>query len=214
MSVLSDELLEAHLGIRPTSTTEAALRLLVSTGLDALGADEGSLLVLDKASDELCFAMQFGNERSGTNLIGQRLSVRDGLTGLAAVTREVQIGSPIYRDIRQTEKADGSAPEAVIAAPMAIDDRLLGVITGVSFANGFRFDSQKGRMFGGFAVIAAVIIDQEQRLAALSDALARRGAGQGEIARRLADLSRERPEVMEDVIGILRLVEKLALPRP
>ena len=213
MSTTTSELLQTHLGIRPDSSTEAAVRLLVSTGLQVLGADEGSMLVLDEANEGLRFVMQFGNEKSGTNLIGERLSLRDGLTGLAAVTREVQIGSPIYRDLKQTERADGAAPEAVIAAPMVIDDRLIGVITGVNFTKGFRFDSQMGRMFGGIAVIAAVIVDQEQRLSALSDALAMRGTGQSEIASRLASLGQQRPEVMADVITIMQLIEKLALPR-
>jgi GAF domain-containing protein len=213
MSSTTGELLQTHLGIRPASATEASLRLLVSTGLQILKADEGSILVYDEANESLRFAMQFGNEESGTNLIGERLSLRDGLTGLAAATREVQIGSPIYRDLKQSERADGSAPEAVIAAPMVVDDRLLGVITGVNFTKGFRFDSQVGRLFGGIAVIAAVLVDQEQRLAALSDALAMRGTGQPEIADRLANLGRQRPEVMADVITIMQLIEKLALPR-
>jgi GAF domain-containing protein len=212
MSATTGELLETHLGVRPASSIEAGLRLLVSTGLQVLGADEGSLLVLDDATDSLLFVMQFGNEKSNTNLIGERLSLRDGLTGLAAVTREVKIGSPIYRDLRQTERADGSAPEAVIAAPMVVDDRLIGVITGVNFTTGFRFDSELGRMFGGIAVIAALLIDQEQRLAALSDAVSMRGAGQSEIANRLASLRRQWPEAMADVMAIMRLIGNLALP--
>src|SRR5262249_31191835 len=131
----------------------------------------------------------------------------------AAATREVQIGSPIYRDLKQSERADGAAPEAVIAAPMVIDDRLIGVITGVNFTKGFRVDSHMGRMFGGIAGIAAGLVDQEQRLAALTDALATRGAGQLDIANRLASLGQQRPEAMADVITIMQLIEKLALPR-
>src|SRR5258708_4934045 len=206
MSATTSELLQTHLGIRPASSIEAGLRLLVSTGLQILRADEGSMLVLDGANESLRFVMQFGNEKSGTNLIGERLSLRDGLTGLAAVTREVKIGSPIYRDLRQTERTDGSAPEAVIAAPMVVDDRLIGVITGVNFSMGFRFDSEMGRLFGGIAVIAAVLVDQEQRLAALSDALSMRGTGQSEIATRLASLRRQQPEPMPDVIALMQLI--------
>ena len=176
-------LLHTYLGIRPTSTTEATLRLLIWTGLQILGADEGSLLVMDEATEDLRFVMTLGNEQGGSMLIGQRVPLGSGVTGLAAATREVQIGSPTFKDLKQSERVDGNAPEAVIAAPMLIDDRVVGVITGVSFQPGHRFDSRAGRMFGGFAVIAGVLVDQEQRLAAgtaaTGAALARRGGDGG-----------------------------------
>jgi GAF domain-containing protein len=193
--------------------TEATLRLLIWTGLQFLGADEGSLLVLDETTNDLRFVMTLGNEESGTMLIGQRVPLGSGVTGLAAATREVQIGAPIYRDIKQSERVDGTAPEAVIAAPILIEDRVIGVITGVSFAKGHRFDSRAGGMFGGFAVIAGVLIDQEQRLAALTGGPDLYGTSQAEISGRLANLARQRPEVMEDVTAIMRLVEQLALSR-
>ncbi len=206
------ELLQKLLGAGPASTIAATLRLLIWTGLQIIGADEGSLLLLDDTTEDLRFVMNVGNENS--MLIGQRVPVGTGVTGLAAATREVQIGSPIYRDLEHAERVDGTAPDAVIAAPMQVGDRLIGVITGVSFKKGYRFDSQAGRVFGGFAAIAGVIVDQEQRLAALSQGQETGGAGEAEIAARLAILRRQRPEVMEDVITIIRLVEKLAAARP
>ncbi len=208
------ELLQTYLGIRPTSTTEATLRLLIWTGLQILGADEGSLLVMDEATDDLRFVMTLGNEAAGSMLIGQRVPLGSGVTGLAAATREVQIGSPTYKDLKQSERVDGSAPEAVIAAPMLIEDRVVGVITGVSFASGHRFDSRAGRMFGGFAVIAGVLVDQEQRLAATQGSGGPRWPGEIETTTRLAALARRRPEVMEDVAAMIRLAEKLAIVRP
>ena len=207
------ELLHTYLGIRPTSTTEATLRLLIWTGLQILGADEGSLLVLDEATEDLRFVMTLGNEATGSMLIGQRVPLGSGVTGLAAATREVQIGSPTYKDLKQSERVDGAAPEAVIAAPMLIEDRVIGVITGVSFAHGRRFDSQAGRMFGGFAVIAGVLVDQEQRLAAASSGGEPRWQGEAETINRLAALARRRPDAMEDVAAMIRLAEKLAVGR-
>jgi GAF domain-containing protein len=185
---------------------------LIWTGLQIIDADEGSLLLLDDTTEDLRFAMNVGNDKS--LLIGQRVPVGKGVTGLAAATRTVQIGAPIYRDIEHTERMDGTAPDAVIAAPMQVGDRLIGVITGVSFRKGHRFDSQAGRVFGGFAAIAGVIVDQEQRLAALTQGQETIGTGEAEIATRLAVLRRQRPEVIEDVIAIIRLVEKLAVARP
>jgi signal transduction protein with GAF and PtsI domain len=162
---LTDELLEMHLQVRPTSNTAAVLRLLIRTGMQLIDAQEGSLLVVDKEADCLRFAMTVGNDEQEIKLIGESLAFGVGWTGQAASTREVQVGAPKYRDFRQAERVDGEGPEAVIAAPMVVDDRLVGVITAVTFEKGRRFDSHAARRFGAFAIIGAVLVDQEQRLA-------------------------------------------------
>jgi transcriptional regulator with GAF, ATPase, and Fis domain len=164
-----DELLQTHLRVRPQSHTASVLRMLLRTGMELIKADESSLLVVDKEADCLRFAMTVGSDRSERALFGQAVPFGSGWTGRAASTREVQVGAPIYKDIRQIERAEGSGndPEAVIAAPMVLDDQLVGVITAVSFEKGRRFDSQVARQFGAFAVIGAVLVNQEQRLARL-----------------------------------------------
>ena len=204
------DLLWTHLRIRSSSSTQATLRLLIWTGLQIIGADEGSLLVLDRTTEDLRFVMTLGNETSGSMLIGQRVPFGSGVTGLAAATREVQIGSPTYKDVNRTERMDGLAPEAVIAAPMLIGDKVIGVITGVSFTDGHRFDSRAGRVFGAFAVIAGVIVDQEQQLTSLSIDTPPRWSGEAEMMARLADLALRRPDIMADVSSLISLVEKLA----
>ena len=211
MSVTTSGLLQTYLGIRPGSPAEATLRLLIWTGLQILGADEGSLLVVDEATEDLRFVMTLGNEKSGSMLIGQRVPLGSGLTGLAAATREVQIGVTTF-SVAQSESGDGKQPEAVIAAPMLIDDRVLGVITGISFAPGHRFDSRLGRMFGGFAVIAGVIVDQEQRLATASGSATPRWPGETELTDRLARLANRRPDAMSEVSDMVAIIEKLAIP--
>lgn len=209
---VSAELLERYLGVRPTSTTEATLRLLIWTGLQLTGAQEGSLLVLDPQAQHLLFAMTVGNEESEATLIGQPVPLGVGISGLAAASLEVQIGAPKYRDVKQSQKL-GSDPEAVIAAPIVGGEDLLGVLTCVSFAHGKRFGTEDGRLYGGFAAIAGVVIDQERRLAKLEAAggtVVPVDPREQKVAAIAARLARTRPAALDDALAIFERVERLA----
>src|SRR5213083_118567 len=141
---MSDQpLLSIYLGILPQMPETKILRLLLETAIQVLGADEGSLLVYDAPSKSLRFAMTVGDKESAAKLEGQSVPLGKGLTGFAAVTREVQVGAPIYHDVHQTRKRSGGIgePEAEIAAPMAVGEALIGVLTAVSFRSGKRFSS-------------------------------------------------------------------------
>jgi hypothetical protein len=156
------------------------MRLLVELCGQVVGAEEGSLLVVDHAQDpprELIFAMTVGNRQSEEALSGQRVPLGEGLAGLAAVTHEVQIGAPLYDGIQQAKRGEAppGQPTAVIAAPMLIDDRLVGVITAVSFEAGKRFTSEHAALYARAASVAGVVVDQRRRI----DALESRGADVG-----------------------------------
>jgi hypothetical protein len=138
------------------------LRLLIRMGLMVIGAAEGSLLVLNAETNELEFALTVGDPKSEAVLRGQRVPVGLGITGLAAASLRVQIGAPTFKDVRQSSRGDmpASSPEAVMAAPVMAGDRLVAVMTAVSFEKAKRFTNQDGKMFGGFAVIAGVLVRQ------------------------------------------------------
>jgi hypothetical protein len=153
--------IEETLRLPPGSQVPAALRLLIATGLAHVGAAEGSFLVHDADAGDLCFVMTVGNDETEAILLGQRVPVGAGITGLAAERREVQIGTPTY-----TALVHGAAgPEAVLAAPVLANGVLLGVMTAVSFEAGRRFDVAAAQSFGAMAVLAGVLIDLGQQLA-------------------------------------------------
>ena len=90
------DLMTRYLGLMPATGEDQVLRLIVETGVRAVGADEGSLLVYDPEANDLTFVMTYGNKESESILIGQRVPFGKGLAGLAAETGEVQIGAPRY----------------------------------------------------------------------------------------------------------------------
>lgn len=186
-----------YFGVTPDSREEQILRLLIHAVVEGVGGDEGSLLVLDPSGD-LRFAMTAGDSASEQALIGQRVPIGQGITGLAAQTRDVQIGAPTFRDVRQTEgKSEG--PEAVLAAPMLIDDRLVGVVTAVSFTEGKRFDAHSAMLAGRLASVAAVVVEQTMQTAAM-------GAGRSqalEVHQLVDRIAEGAPEQLVQVASIL-----------
>lgn len=158
------ELMTRYLGLMPATGEDQVLRLIVETGVRAVGADEGSLLVYDPEANDLTFVMTYGSKESEGILIGQRVPFGQGLAGLAAETGEVQIGAPRYKDVRQSETMGGI--KAVIAAPMMLGDKLIGVITAVSNKDDKRFSMEDAQLYACLATIAALVVNQALMLRA------------------------------------------------
>lgn len=150
------------LAISAETSEEKVFRLLIELGAQVVGAAEGSLLVYDRARNDLVFAM------GPAELIGQRVPLNQGLTGLAAATREVQIGAPTFVVRQAPSKHDGVGPQAVIAAPMLVGEELVGVITAVSFDRNKRFSADDGDLYGRIAAVAGVVVEQRRKLKAVS----------------------------------------------
>jgi len=78
-----------YFGIVEQSREARLLRFLLQTAVDSIGGDEGSLLVHDPQAGDLRFAMTVGNDEAERKMIGLRLPMGAGITGLAASTHEV-----------------------------------------------------------------------------------------------------------------------------
>lgn len=212
----ANSVLEVHLGISSRGREPEVLRLLIELGAQFVGAEEGSLLVYDEAKKALVFAMTTGSKSSEKALLGQAVPVGKGITGLAAQTREVQIGAPVFKT-RQARPNKG--PQAVLAAPMLIEDHLVGVLTAVSFRSGKEFTGEDAVLYGRIAAVAGVVVDQARRLSELQ-ALRRGGRSQSragadertefEIANSVLELTRNKPHAKARIARLLVEIAALA----
>jgi len=159
------ELMTRYLGLMPRTGEDQVLRLIVETGVRAVKADEGSLLVYDPEANDLTFVITYGG--SEDILVGQRVPFGKGLAGLAAETGEVQIGAPRYQQVEQSESM--KRIKAVIAAPMMLGDRLIGVITAVSDDDDKRFTMEDAQLYACLGTIAALVVNQALLLRATSE---------------------------------------------
>jgi hypothetical protein len=195
--------LQTYLAITPQSDEANVLRLLIELGIQVAGATEGSLLVHDRTANDLVFAMTVGGRDV---LIGQRVPMSQGLTGLAAATREVQIGAPTF-DIKQAEqRQDG--PSAVIAAPMLVADELVGVITAVSFDREKRFSAADGDLYARLATVAALVV-QQRRVLDAGQGVKAGDRDEDRVVAAVGRIARARPSALRHVATLLDGVEGL-----
>lgn len=161
------------LAVQDAGTIRFAMDQLVRAGLGVLGADQGSLLLAEPRAKRLRFAMVVDArpdappDAPGRNLAGSTVPYGEGITGMAALTHDVQSASAADGAAFHRVRGDG-APSAVLAAPLLSGDRLLGVLTAVSFDRRKTFTPDDARLYGIFANLAAIVIEQQRRLELLS----------------------------------------------
>lgn len=168
--------LATYFGLSAHSHEAAVLKVLIDLGCQVVGADEGSLLVYDETQEDLVIAMTTaGAPEDAAALLGKRVPLGAGETGMAAATHEVQIGTPSY-DLGGGPSGGGGPRDVawVLAAPMLVGAKLIGVITAVTFDAERRFTADHARLYGSVASVAAVVVQQHQRIASL-ETLAEKG---------------------------------------
>jgi len=158
---------ESLSNILPRPDETDLLRSILETGIRIVGADEGSLLLFDERRQCLVFALTAGNAKAETRLRGQTVPLGQGITGLAAATLDLQIGTTTYTGLDLGEKKDATAPDAVMAAPMVAGERLVGVVTAVSFVPGRSFGTRDSRVYAEFANLAAGLIEHRRSVEAI-----------------------------------------------
>lgn len=156
--------LAAYFGLSAHSHESSVLQGLIDLGCQVVGANEGSLLVYDEVRGDLVIAMTTAkDEKDAKALLGKRVPIGAGVTGMAAASHEVQIGTPSYELGGQGK----SAPQDVawvLAAPMLVESNLIGVITAVTFEDSQRFAPEHARLYGSVAAIAATVVQQHKRI--------------------------------------------------
>jgi GAF domain-containing protein len=144
------------------------LRQTVSGAINVLHAAAGSLYVVDDVTDELVF--QVALPEQAQHLIGQRLPPGHGLAGWVAATGQAIAVADVQQDPRwaaDITSDDSYAPKTMIAAPLLLGDRVIGVIQILDKDGGTPFGAEDLAMLGEFANQAAIAIEQSQRLLSL-----------------------------------------------
>jgi len=213
------ELMARYLGLAP-GLEDQALRLVVETGVRAVGGDQGSLLVYNPDANDLTFVMTYGDAEAERQLVGTRVPMGKSLAGLAAETREVQIGAPRYVDSNLAEPA--GRVQSVINAPMLIGDRLIGVITAISNHPEKRFTAEDGQLYACLATIAALIVNQALLLrgrdknadaAELAPTALAADPLEQEVLQRVGRLLQRDPATVRQLARMLEAVEAMAPAR-
>lgn len=131
-------------------------------------SQRASVLLLDAATQELYFHTALGlGEEAGR----VRVPLGQGIAGSAAKNRKPEIINDVRRDPRWSPNFDrkfGFSTRSILAAPMLLKGRLVGVIEALNKRSG-EFSAQDLSTLEAFASQAAVAIDNATLVASLKE---------------------------------------------
>ena len=154
-----------------TSTLELQplLKSILENAVNILNTEAGSLFLVDEQTDELIFQVTVGPVAS--NLVGQRLPSGTGFVGKAVLARQPVIINDVQATntwSSDTDKQTGFITKAILAVPMEVKDRIIGVIEIINKRDGLPFGADDQNLLSAFAGQAAVAIENA-RLYTLTD---------------------------------------------
>lgn len=164
--------LELLLEVARLLSSKLELSELLTTVLElasrVVDAETASLLLLDEATQELYFDVALG---LGEDLSKVRLKLGQGIAGAVAQTRKPEIINDARADPRWSPKMDeqtGFVTRSILAVPILLKGRLLGVIEAINKRGG-PFAEADVEAFEAFASQAGVAIDNARLFASLRD---------------------------------------------
>lgn len=163
--------------ILPSSNDEL-LQSIVSAAARIFGADAAAILLVDEAQGCLVFRVEVGNKQP--DLVGTRIPLDKGIAGYVAMTGQAIAVSNVQQDARfnlDFARSTGYVPDSILAAPLLLGDRVIGVLEVLDKIKAASFGMQDMELMGLFAQQAALAIRQSQQLEMISDAV-RRGLDQ------------------------------------
>jgi signal transduction histidine kinase len=159
--------------ITSTLDLSAVLNLIMDKAVELIQAEAGSLVLVDRDTNELVFEVTAGP--GSADLVGKRLPPGTGIMG--TVVREHK--PVIIRDAQSDARWAGEQDEefvtrSIIAVPMVSRGRAIGVIELLNRRDGIPFDEDDARLLTAFAANAAVSIENARLFTQTDQALAAR----------------------------------------
>ena len=166
----------------------ALLQSTVETARAIFHAKASSAFLLDEETDELVF-------EGADTLVGRRFPSSTGVAGWVLVTRQPLVVDDLSKDTRFSRDAassTGYVPRGLMAAPLLVEDRALGVLEVLDRPAATPFTLAEMDLLGLFANQAAIALDLLQRARRAQAALG--GHGELEALGRFAARLEEAPE--------------------
>ena len=165
----------------------ALLQSIVDVARAIFGARAASVFLLDEATDELVFEAVSG-EGEG-ELVGMRFPSSTGIAGWVLVTRQPIVIDDLQQDPRfakQAAESTGYVPHGLMAVPLLLEERALGVLEVLDRPNDAPFTLTEMDLLSLFAHQAAIGLDL-LRSARLARAVLASDDGKGALVARLAE---------------------------
>jgi signal transduction histidine kinase len=159
-----------------TSTLELdpLLKRIMTSAVEMLDCEAGSLLLVDEQTGESVFEVALGSV--GTELEGQRLPPGVGLVGKAVMTKKALIENDVKRseDWFNVDEQTGFSSKDLLVVPMVVKDRAIGVLEILNKKDRSPFNSKDLDLLTAFTAQAAIAIENARLYTQTDQALAER----------------------------------------
>ncbi len=152
-----------------TLETGPLLQRILESAVSILNCEAGTLFLVDEQTDELVF--QEVISPVAHSLIGKRLPPGSGIAGKAAQTQSAIIENDVLHSTEHFDAVDkqtGFVSRALIAVPLIVKERVIGVLEVINRKDGLPFSEDDKNLLMAFASQAAVAIENA-RLYTLTD---------------------------------------------
>ncbi len=142
-----------------TLDLENLLGRIMRAAVDIIGTEAGTLFLIDENTSEIVFRVVEGGAQ---DLVGTRLPSGTGIVGQAAETGAPVIVNDVLKDKRWFSAVDRETEfqtQALLAVPMRIQDRSIGVLEVINRRDHGPFDDEDSSLLATFAAQAAVAIE-------------------------------------------------------
>ena len=156
------------------SSSDELLQTIVEAAARLFGAAAASIALVDEQAQMLEFRVAYGAGRE--EVVGMRIPLDQGIAGYVAMTGQPMTISNVQQDARfarETAEKTGYVPRSILAMPLLLRDRVIGVMEVLDKIAAPSFGMQDMELLALFARLAAIAIDQAQHIARLNDTLTR-----------------------------------------
>jgi signal transduction histidine kinase len=136
------------------------LQTVMRLASEVARAEASALLLVDPATGELFFDVALGEK--GNELQQIRLKPGEGIAGWVAENKQSAVVNDVTKDSRWTQRADDKSKfktKAILALPLLVRDKLIGVMEVINRADGAPFNDADVAILEAFAGQAAVAIE-------------------------------------------------------
>jgi GAF domain-containing protein len=165
-------LVETALQLTSTFDSDKLLQMIMSSATELLDAETSSLMLVDEDTKELVIAVATGD--IGASAERGRIPIGAGIAGWTLANRQVAIVADPPSDARFFPGIGESlqfATKNLLAVPMLVKDRAIGVVEVINKRNDAQFTERDSELATAFASLAAIAIDNANLYAQLADAV-------------------------------------------
>lgn len=150
------------------------LQSIVETAARIFDAPAASILLVNEREQVLEFRVASGPV--GTGVIGMKFPLDHGIAGYAVMTGQPLVIADVEEDARfarDTAEKTGYVPRSIMAMPLVMDERVIGVLEVLDRGGEPSAGMEDLELLGIFARQAAIAIHASQQLEALAETLLR-----------------------------------------